>query len=423
MEKWKGKEQVSVTRVPLKKSDDIKTFAESTMNELLGWYGYDSNSNETKSMKRNRTFSEMTEKSNDSDGEPVKFTEGCGWCGKTVDENTSVISATAIFCSELCFSQSRRASFKRNKACDWCRHSRNAVSYVDFQDNAAQLQFCSDKCLNQYKMHIFCRETKAHLELHPHLHGEDSAAGALITPDLWMKNCPSPNSPKSQSPKENIFTPDEPLPLISIASSSKLLAVEIKKNRKNCRRVKRGCPSTVTSLSANFNDIPQDLSLKQPVEKVPVEPFNLRSSSKNETPPPSEDKTFELSQKPAKERFSPTSIRTILGNVMPPPTTFVPYPIILPLPIPIPIPIPIPKMFKSNDGKDMVELKHCGSQTCDVPDLAINANGLLLAEDGVDGEVRPDIELNLNKRLLRKRKPVTVKPKGAVKQKKTVSNL
>lgn len=54
------------------------------------------------------------------------------------------------------------------KSCDWCKNIRSAVSYVDFLDGANQLQFCSDKCLNQYKMQIFCRETQAHLDL-PHL--------------------------------------------------------------------------------------------------------------------------------------------------------------------------------------------------------------------------------------------------------------
>ena len=46
------------------------------------------------------------------------------------------------FCSELCFTQCRRANFKRNKTCDWCRHIRHTVNYVDFQDGEHQLQFC-----------------------------------------------------------------------------------------------------------------------------------------------------------------------------------------------------------------------------------------------------------------------------------------
>lgn len=61
--------------------------------------------------------------------------EGCGWCGKPVEDSQGISSGLASFCSELCFSQSRRASFKKNKTCDWCRHVRHTVSYVDFQVN------------------------------------------------------------------------------------------------------------------------------------------------------------------------------------------------------------------------------------------------------------------------------------------------
>ncbi|VEN53824.1 unnamed protein product [Callosobruchus maculatus] len=131
----------------------------------------------------------------------------CGWCNRPVDENAALTSASATYCSELCFSQSRRATFKKNKTCDWCRHVRHTVSYVDFQDGASQLQFCSDKCLNQYKMHIFCRETRAHLELHPHLHTEEtsSTGGNLITPDLWLRNCTSPENNRSPSPTQGKF--------------------------------------------------------------------------------------------------------------------------------------------------------------------------------------------------------------------------
>lgn len=92
-----------------------------------------------------------------------------------------------IFCSESCFSQSRRASFKRAKTCDWCRHVRHAVSYVDFQDGVTQLQFCSDKCLNQYKMQIFCNETQAHLDMNPHLKEKCASTGTFYS-ELSLKS-------------------------------------------------------------------------------------------------------------------------------------------------------------------------------------------------------------------------------------------
>lgn len=106
----------------------------------------------------------------------------CTWCRRTISPNSTEVIGSPdgpIFCTESCFAQSRRASFKRAKTCDWCRHVRHAVSYVDFQDGASQLQFCSDKCLNQYKMQIFCKETQAHLDMNPHLKEKvDVAAGA-----------------------------------------------------------------------------------------------------------------------------------------------------------------------------------------------------------------------------------------------------
>lgn len=40
-------------------------------------------------------------------------------------------------------------------------------------------------------MHIFCRETEAHLQLHPHLNDlkNNKEGTTLITPDLWLKDC------------------------------------------------------------------------------------------------------------------------------------------------------------------------------------------------------------------------------------------
>lgn len=43
------------------------------------------------------------------------------------------MDALGYFCSENCFAASRRAIFKQAKTCDWCRHIRNPISYVDLQ--------------------------------------------------------------------------------------------------------------------------------------------------------------------------------------------------------------------------------------------------------------------------------------------------
>lgn len=252
------------------------------------------------------------------------ISDECSWCKNPIPPETNALSQSVgdRYCSELCFSQSRRATFKRAKTCDWCRHVRHTVSYVDFQDGATQLQFCSDKCLNQYKMHIFCRETQAHLDLNPHLVNVSSSSSAsLITPDLWMKNCKSrsasPSSDRSQSPVAvgnpnlpqspknvavSVLSPTvstspsacsakpAPMPVISVAPNSKLMksksicleertmAQNASESRREHRIMKANakkrrssrCTSTVTSQSLQkqqsiiVNAKPQDLRVSSP---------------------------------------------------------------------------------------------------------------------------------------------------------------
>ncbi|XP_058055372.1 sine oculis-binding protein homolog A [Anopheles bellator] len=314
--------QIKVKKELCSDNDTIKELAETAMNDILGWYGYDSvdrlelpaanslasssrahdeepppttttrlhanseapittiTSPGSPSSKPSATAkakshqqqqqqlqlqaqvahgeSSTSEKdsSRESSKSPMmmkildKPEQICQWCRKVIPAHQTGILGTTegmIFCTEACFSQSRRASFKRAKTCDWCRHVRHAVSYVDFQDGASQLQFCSDKCLNQYKMQIFCNETQAHLEMNPHLKEKGSSAGSLITPELWMKNCKSCSmSPVSDRSAESLSpapselasllrssSPEPPSPtraplpkkpLISVAPPSKLLS-------------------------------------------------------------------------------------------------------------------------------------------------------------------------------------------------------
>lgn len=75
----------------------------------------------------------------------------CSWCGRVCTSGGQrggsafqlpTTSGDRHFCSEVCFTQCRRASFKKSKVCDWCRHVRPTVTYVDFTDGDHQLQFC-----------------------------------------------------------------------------------------------------------------------------------------------------------------------------------------------------------------------------------------------------------------------------------------
>ncbi|KAK8388414.1 hypothetical protein O3P69_020416 [Scylla paramamosain] len=163
----------------------------------------------------------------DSGGGNASGTTGlvlCSWCGRVCGSGSngqrggsafqlSTTSGELHFCSEVCFTQCRRASFKKSKVCDWCRHVRPTVTYVDFTDGDHQLQFCSDKCLNQYKMQIFCRETEAHLQMHPHLNDlKPATSSGLITPDLWLRDCSQKGNESDTQPENEVQvgSPDSP---------------------------------------------------------------------------------------------------------------------------------------------------------------------------------------------------------------------
>nr|CAH7728078.1 unnamed protein product [Callosobruchus chinensis] len=349
--------------------------------------------------------------------------DSCGWCNRPVDENAALTSASATYCSELCFSQSRRATFKKNKTCDWCRHVRHTVSYVDFQDGASQLQFCSDKCLNQYKMHIFCRETRAHLELHPHLHTEEtsSTGGNLITPDLWLRNCRTPENNRSPSPtqgsSDNMEIPMEkpqqasPLPLISITHHSKLMETyDTRKNKLKLQKKTRKRLPAATVTCNNYlktppNDLPQDLRVRHTPtdfenkvdDTIPAEKPETAKSEENCKPnnPPGEPSTPSF--------FKP------FGGLLPSPTLLVPYPIIIPLPIPIPIPIPIPLKDPNKETKEI------SLQTDVLDEDSVSQNEI----DVVGLDEKEEEEVKISTRPVRKRKRL-YEPKIGIR-KKTVA--
>ncbi|XP_017774672.1 PREDICTED: sine oculis-binding protein homolog [Nicrophorus vespilloides] len=345
--------------------EEIKEFAETAMNELLGWYGY--GPNHSKDIMQQRTTNSCKSRSNSNSSGPdsPKFTEGCGWCGKVVDDSNGLSSGSSTFCSELCFSQSRRANFKKNKTCDWCRHVRHTVSYVDFQDGASQLQFCSDKCLNQYKMHIFCRETRAHLEMHPHLIGEDSTTAGLITPDLWLKNCKSPplslpttttttlGAPTSRTPSPVCREEQtSPLPLITVAHPSKLLASPPDRIRSpRVKRTRKRQPSTATKVSES----PQDLRIRHSPIPDPPHVYPPHQPHQPQQPPSTPhpaapDHHYYHHQLPS---FPPhPMLMRPTNSVLPPVTVMVPYPVAVPIPIPIPIPLPLSSFLKAAEIKN-----------------------------------------------------------------------
>ncbi|XP_042244836.1 sine oculis-binding protein homolog A isoform X2 [Thunnus maccoyii] len=298
-------------------NEEMKSFAENTMNELLGWYGYDkvelrdsdnleigetpqhisvlkenllpkipastessegppdrANSSQSLPASRNGVTEPSTTPSTstpstkehgnlpiivpmippplikppaDEDASNVQIM--CAWCQKVGVKRYSLSMGSELksFCSEKCFAACRRAYFKRNKArdddglggklpqhsftqdtprlvfktnsdvlvCDWCKHIRHTKEYLDFGAGERRLQFCSAKCLNQYKMDIFYKETQAALPgaLCNPGHGaggegkaECSGGVQLLTPESWgtpltdlRRKAPSPGGPSNTS--------------------------------------------------------------------------------------------------------------------------------------------------------------------------------------------------------------------------------
>ncbi|XP_068617421.1 sine oculis-binding protein homolog [Battus philenor] len=404
------------TQVKKENEEEIKEFAETAMNELLGWYGYER-------LELRRWAASRARDNSSPEQSEHKSKDECSWCNKSItSEGGALQQAGAAFCSELCFSQSRRANFKRAKTCDWCRHVRHTVAYVDFQDGATQLQFCSDKCLNQYKMHIFCRETQAHLDLNPHLVSASTSTN-LITPELWLKNCKSrsasPASEQSGSPNPENMTVKpaiekteqrkSPLPLITVAPTAKLMnpkpseekttqkSPELKKDRKINARKRRTskCSATITSQNLRQHSTTpkaQDLRMcspsldgsspstvgtattsvihspPQPMTHSVPQPFNpLYGMAPPVFEPPTHlnDHRYMFQPRvgfPPRPGFMQERPRIIppmnfpqpLGQA-PPVTVLVPYPVILPIPLPIPVPIPISSFLQAHLSKVKTE--------------------------------------------------------------------
>ncbi|CAL8317976.1 unnamed protein product [Merluccius merluccius] len=325
-------------------NQEMKTFAESTMNELLGWYGYDKvelrdseaseirnyrerrqhvsvlkenslpkpKSAESKvshsvlAMKSGERESSSVPSSSSSSSSPSSSLTGpkdhksapvivplikpsavedvqnvqivCVWCQKEGVKRYSLCMGSELksFCSEKCFAACRRAYFKRNKArdedvnadrspqhphtedsprlvlkmnsivrvCDWCKHIRHTKEYLDFGSGEERLQFCSTKCLNQYKMDVFYREARAALTSTPSSSSSpgrtgqegrsDSGAGGpkLLTPESWssggghggvgdLRNSRN-RSPKGPTPIHGSAASSSVSPAEASSSSSKV---------------------------------------------------------------------------------------------------------------------------------------------------------------------------------------------------------
>ncbi|XP_016358836.1 sine oculis-binding protein homolog [Sinocyclocheilus anshuiensis] len=363
---------------------EMKSFAESTMNELLGWYGYDSvdlqdsenrvKHNHISVLKENsvpkphaeeRKLPSSSSSSSSSSSEPVRSMNVivplikpsavedeqnepivCVWCQKEGVKRYSLLMGSELksFCSEKCFAACRRAFFKRNKArdedrhgdqspppgqtldtpsrlllkmnnntrvCDWCKHARHTKEYLDFGAGEERLQFCSTKCLNQYKMDVFYREARAALSGSAHKDEEDRPKTAveenqkLLTPEAWDRPA------KTLSPR----SPPQPRIQTSISPSS---------------------PARVTPEQPRPPQMP--LPFVRPPLRSPAShpPRPLSPNQRASFAPPPLLQPFPAPYMPFHPAYPPH-----LPPPWPQPMMLSPYPVFVPIPVPIPIPIPV----------------------------------------------------------------------------------
>lgn len=269
-------------------------------------------------------------------------------------------------------------------------------------------------------MHIFCRETQAHLDLNPHLVNASSSS-SLITPELWLKNCKSrsasptetersgsPNAEAKTQEKESPKVQKSPLPLITIAPTAKLMkkrteegpplqkSPETKKetrNKMNLRK-RRTSKSSASTSQRQKSATPkaQDLRMCSPSEgsspastitnAIHSPPHQMNQQREIPfpnpmfMPPPFMDNHHEMRHPmpnmfpPRMPFFGPRHMPMHERPRLPPPLNFpqplgqpppvtvlVPYPVILPIPIPIPIPLPLSAFVQAHATKVKTEAR------------------------------------------------------------------
>ncbi|XP_070568163.1 sine oculis-binding protein homolog A-like isoform X2 [Ptychodera flava] len=347
-----------------------------------------------------------------SDGQLPEKQIVCAWCQqfgmKRYTLNTS--SESKAFCSEKCFAACRRAYFKRNKVCDWCKHVRHTKEYLDYGSKDRRLQFCSVKCLNQYKMDIFCKETQATLPQGSPLGVVESPQVAvptspidvtrgltvvngspqIITPESWTK---SPNHEKqklllnSGGISVSSVTPSPGCEILSVSSpsdrthrtetviqSGQVFTHTSPRKRHGPRNKLNSTTHTHRNAAPVYPDQPP-LALPGSGGQHPPQQHIIVTTPpgvpQHQPPPPPlpqgiPPQNFPRSPHPSVFPFPPHAVPLpqampqfrqrfpffpqVEGSQIniPPATLMVPYPVLFPVPIPIPIPIPIFKMPESH---------------------------------------------------------------------------
>lgn len=194
-------------------------------------------------------------------------------------------------------------------------------------------------------MQLFCKETQAHLDMNPHLkeRGIDKP-DALITPDLWLKNCRS----RSGSPTSSLSSRNTP-----------------QLNRNEFQAADKPL-ITVTNIQKLLDDsshYPQQPVNKRKLMKSRKRRIRLPENDNHNSRPVPENQHYKSETiRPPNVNLNPNQGSHRNFNMMPPITVMVPYPVIIPLPIPVPIPIwDIHKAFCENNNKTMKAASSCSS--------------------------------------------------------------
>lgn len=316
----------------------------------------------------------------------------CAWCKSPGFKHYTLNTQTEskAFCSERCFASCRRAYFKRNKVCDWCRHTRHLQDYINLIDGERRLQFCSPKCMNQYKMESYYKDgpslkrkgTKAVASS-----GSKSNGSAPVSPTLQQQSLSERNSPDTVSQDASYHD--------SQTSPSNIPLSGVFQTNSSSSQSMMGMPQLRPSGVFGVQTVmPQAMSFRQVVPQMPVMqvvgsggvPLNMvqglnqssmagsrkatgrlnpqqwgniqgvqgvTSFKKIRPKPQGSSATLPSStvtsasnsapfskQKP--RRDTPSSTSAAAGSsVLPPVTVMVPHPVFIPIPVPIPIPIPV----------------------------------------------------------------------------------
>lgn len=221
--------------------------------------------------------------------------------------------------------------------CDWCKHVRHTKEYLDFGSGEERLQFCSTKCLNQYKMDVFYREARAALNSSKDEETRPKPAEnqKLLTPEAW-------------DPPAKTLSPQTP-------------------------KIQTGAsPSSPAGPSR----------VEQPRMPLPFvrPPLHAQSPAPHLPRPVSPTHRVSFAPPPLLQHYAPPFHPPYPPHMPPPwpqPMMFLPYPVFVPIPVPIPIPIPVspqtghrgvirslqdtPDPGRSSSDENRVKIEQCAS--------------------------------------------------------------